>query len=176
MKLFKRFLLDDAFLVFALICDIASTILITRITNNLYAQQAVVYEHHGKPPNYKEASSNYADEEWANAYLFFSCLWSVKASFLAFYGNLTKGLKAYRIAWWALIGLCILTYIGCLISYPFLNITGNTTGKMFSTASIDCQRSQADRIYLERTKLNRSYSITYEFSVDVVTDILSKRC
>ena len=74
----------------------------------------------------------------------------MKGSFLAFYDSLTQRLPFYRRAWWAIIVLTILTYIGSLFAYGFLD------GLKFETSL-------------------RNEAIIYQFTADCTTDILSKQ-
>jgi hypothetical protein len=50
--------------------------------------------------------------------LFWTCLWLVKASFLAFFHRLTTNLRAYTRAWWCITIFTGLAYIVSMITYP----------------------------------------------------------
>ena len=106
--------------------------------------------HASKPHDYEKIADSYAKYQWADAYLFFTGIWAVKGSFLAFYDGLTNRLTYYRRAWWATIVITILTYIGCLFAYAFL------AGPKFKTSL-------------------KNEAIKYQFSADVSTDVLSKQ-
>lgn len=47
---------------------------------------------------------------------FWTILWCVKASFLAFFYTLFEGLPKYRRAWWGIVVLTFLTYVGCWVA------------------------------------------------------------
>ena len=50
--------------------------------------------------------------------LFWTCLWLVKASFLAFFHRLTDNLRNYVRAWWCITIFTGLAYIASMITYP----------------------------------------------------------
>ena len=47
---------------------------------------------------------------------FWTVLWLVKASFLAFFYTLFEGLPKYRKVWWAVVVFSFLAYVGCWIA------------------------------------------------------------
>jgi hypothetical protein len=44
--------------------------------------------------------------QFAQTFIYWTCLWSVKASFLAFFKRLTTNLKGHIIAWWIVSSAC----------------------------------------------------------------------
>lgn len=70
-------------------------------------------------------ATSYLKLQFALTYLYWSCLWAVKACFLSFYHRLTKNLRYCRQAWWATVIITLLSYIGAIITYvdyvPSLN-------------------------------------------------------
>ncbi|KAL9086147.1 MAG: hypothetical protein Q9159_004327 [Coniocarpon cinnabarinum] len=99
------------------------------------------------PPAFKHTAHLFAKYQWANAYLFFTTIWSVKASFLAYYFDLTTNLIGYRRAWWSITVFTALTYTGCLFAYAFLN---------------GLQSGDQD---------HKNQAIRYQFSADFTTDV-----
>ena len=148
MKLNSRLKIDDGLVILAMICLLASVIISTVMSPTTFIIQSVQINHHRKPPNFEELSTSFARYQWAVAYLFFTGIWAVKGSFLAYYEGLTRRLTYYRRAWWATIVFTILTYIGSLFAYAFLD------GFHF------------------RSNL-RNKAIIYQFSADFSTDVLS---
>lgn len=63
-------------------------------------------------------SSFYLKMQFALTILYWSCLWAVKACFLAFFYRLTTGLQYCRWAWYAIVVVTTVSYIGCVITYP----------------------------------------------------------
>lgn len=127
----------------------ATTILLTAYVDTTFKVQAVRTEHHPKPPDFEQASSLYARYQWAVAYLFFTGIWAVKGSFLAFYDKLTQRLPRMRRAWWIGIIITVLTYIGSLFAYALLD------GLKFK-------------------KSLRNKAINYQFAADLTTDAISE--
>jgi hypothetical protein len=68
--------------------------------------------------DFAERASLYLKCQFASTILFWSCLWIVKACFLAFFYRLTNQLKWPRIYWWAVVAFTILSYVGAVITYP----------------------------------------------------------
>lgn len=56
--------------------------------------------------------------QFSSTVLFWSCLWSVKGCFLAFFHKMTEGLKAQRTLLWIVVAITALSYIGAVITYP----------------------------------------------------------
>ena len=67
-------------------------------------------------PGFLKNATFYLKMQFALTYLYWSCLWAVKACFLAFYHRLTKNLKYCRQAWWTIVVITLLSYIGAMIT------------------------------------------------------------
>ncbi|KAL2050101.1 hypothetical protein ABVK25_009604 [Lepraria finkii] len=147
LKLYGRLLVDDGLVCLAITCLLVSVITNTVFASRTYVVENVQINHASKPHDYEKIADSYAKYQWADAYLFFTGIWAVKGSFLAFYDGLTNRLTYYRRAWWATIVITILTYIGCLFAYAFL------AGPKFKTSL-------------------KNEAIKYQFSADVSTDVL----
>ena len=141
-------MVDDGLVILAIICLLTNDVVFTLASSRAYLLQSVQINHLPKPSNYQEVADTYAKYQWANAYLFFTGIWAVKGSFLAFYDDLTKRLTTFRRAWWTAIVLTILTYIGSLFAYAFL-----------------------DGVHVKETLRNES--IKYVFAADLTTDVFS---
>ena len=148
LRVYHRLMIDDGLVILALICLVASSITFSIFVPTTYAVQDVRIFKAKPPSNFKELADSYAKYQWAGAYLFFTGIWAVKGSFLAFYDDLTSRLPLYRRAWWVTVVITIFTYIGSLFAYAFL-----------------------DGINITTTSRNRA--ILYQFSADLVTDLLS---
>ena len=141
-------MVDDGLVILAMVCLFASDVINTTMLSKTYTIQDVQIFHIPKPSHYQATADSYAKYQWADAYLFFTSIWAVKGSFLAYYEDLTKRLTTIRRAWWATIVFTILTYIGSLFAYAFLD------GVHFKTNL-------------------RNEAIKYQFSADLSTDIFS---
>ena len=142
--------IDDLLVALALICLLVSAIVQQSSPHQIFLVQDVTLKLLPKPPDFQAVRVNVAKYYWIEAYLFFTGIWAVKGSFLAYYDSLTQRLPWYRRAWWVTTAITILTYIGSLLAYGFLN------GLQFKTNP-------------------KNRAINYQFSADFVTDVLSAR-
>ena len=142
--------IDDGLVILAMVCVLTSAIVNTSMLSRTFTVQDVQDHIIPKPADFDHISASFAQYQWADAYLFFTALWAIKGSFLAYYDGLTQRLPFYRKAWWAIIVLTILTYIGSLFAYAFL-----------------------DGLHIRVSLKNEA--INYQFSADLTTDVLSKQ-
>ncbi|MCJ1461164.1 hypothetical protein MMC28_011546 [Mycoblastus sanguinarius] len=147
LKVDRRLNIDDGLVILAMTCLLVSDILNSIMAPQKFIVQGVKINHDPKPVNYGDISASFAKCQWADAYIFFTCIWAVKGSFLAYYDGLTQRLTYYRRAWWFVIGFTILTYIGSLFAYAFL-----------------------DGLSIQVNLKNKA--IEYQFAADFITDIL----
>lgn len=113
----KGLFLDDFFVALAMSILIASAILYHIVTPTMFLMHRVGT---GEAPgtDFERRVSAYLKIQFALTSLFWTCLWSVKFAFMAFFWRLGKGLKAQRIMWNIVLVFCILAFIGCMVSYP----------------------------------------------------------
>ncbi|KAI4167221.1 MAG: hypothetical protein LQ343_007381 [Gyalolechia ehrenbergii] len=149
LKLNKQLQLDDGLIIFSMLMFTALSILQTAYVDTTFKVQAVRTEHRPKPADFGEASNRFAQYQWAIAYFFFTGIWAVKGSFLAFYEKMTQRLPHFRRAWQVGVVITFLTYVGSLFAYAFLN------GLKFE-------------------KSLRNKAINYQFAADFSTDVISE--
>ncbi|KAL4872574.1 hypothetical protein BDV12DRAFT_182918 [Aspergillus spectabilis] len=89
------------------------------------------------------------------------CLWMVKFSLLSLYKRFLSG-KAFIIAWWVTLLFCVLVLIGCALS-SWLSCSG--VDGWFIKNGCDGERNA--RI--------AEFSLYFSYSVDVLTDLMSRR-
>ncbi|KAL9034923.1 MAG: hypothetical protein Q9214_006824 [Letrouitia sp. 1 TL-2023] len=147
MKLNGHLSIDDGLVALSVIMLTAISIMQTAYVDTSFKVQAVRTEHHPKPPDFERTTKLFAHYQWAIAYLFFTGIWAIKGSFLAFYDQLTQRLPHVRRAWWIAIIFTVLTYIGSLFAYAFLN------GNQFKQSL-------------------RNKGINYQFAADLTTDVI----
>ncbi|KAK7424645.1 hypothetical protein QQZ08_008528 [Neonectria magnoliae] len=94
----------------------------------------------------------------ASACLWF-CLWSAKFSLLSMYKKLLSQLPFYVKLWYALVGLCVLTLIGSLIT---LFLACSSMEAWFS----------AGKCTTPRDVVAAAVSMWFAYAVDVLTDLL----
>lgn len=149
LRIHGHLMIDDGLVILSM-CMITAVCIIETVQVNTDLQvQAVQLGHHKPPPGFAARALTFSHFQWAIAYLWITGVWAVKGSFLAFYDGLTQRLLWYRRAWYVAIVLTILTYMGFLFCYAFLD------GRQLKQGP-------------------RSEAIYYQFSVDIVTDVLSR--
>lgn len=124
IKFNGRFQLDDIFVIFALMLLIASAVMYTVILKPVYQLSRVASGLSPQPTDavggaaFVRDTNFYMRIQFALTLAFWTCLWVVKASFLAFFYPLSNGLKWDRRLWYAVAAFCVCGYIACVISYP----------------------------------------------------------
>lgn len=124
----------------------------------------------------------YVRYEFASIGLFWTIIWSVKASFLVLFWKLFKGLPVYR-RWW--VGVAIftfLTYVGCWIS-SILNC--HPASQYFNFGKICCNANPTRELKgltgfllghcLKPIDVRGAViSVSYSTAIDILTDVMSK--
>ncbi|KAJ5827592.1 hypothetical protein N7447_004355 [Penicillium robsamsonii] len=85
------------------------------------------------------------------------CLWMIKFSLLTMYKRLLVG-KKYIIAWWVIMGSCVLFIIGCIIS-SWLSCT--SFHAWFTAGQCGTDRDHRAAVI----------SLYYAYAVDIITDL-----
>lgn len=121
--------------MFALALLIASAVMYTLILKPIY-QLSRTASGIIPPPSTAEAAAKFMKDtnfymrvQFALTVAFWTCLWVVKASFLAFFYPLSNGLKWDRRLWYAVAAFCVAGYIACVVSYP-VSCSEFTVGKL----------------------------------------------
>lgn len=103
--------------------------------------------------------NTYLRYEFAIIGLFWSVLWSVKASFLAFYWKLFDGLPKYK-KWWLMVAVfAFASYVGCWIA----------SAMTCHPASLYFKFGQC---YKPIDMKGSTISVAYSTTVDVLTDVM----
>ena len=139
LKYSKQLFWDDAWACAAIVCLLAHTIVTHVMLPALYFtvtinNAAEAAKKSGEPqppppgPDDSEAQAQmasilsqiggYIKLQFAATMLFWTCLWLVKASFLSFFKRLTTNVRGHQIAWWVIVVIVTLSYIGAAITYP----------------------------------------------------------
>ncbi|KAJ5286063.1 hypothetical protein N7524_001369 [Penicillium chrysogenum] len=85
------------------------------------------------------------------------CLWMVKFSLMAMYKRLLVG-KKYIIAWWVIMGFCVLFIIGCILSSW---LSCSSFHAWFTAGQCDTPRDHRAAVI----------SLYYAYGVDIATDL-----
>jgi hypothetical protein len=105
---------EDIWIYLALSCLLTLAVLQTIQAGDLY----YILEQTSGPDIVKHGTQ-YAAYEFGVIGLFWSTLWSIKASFLALYWRLFGYLPEYRLVWWLMATFTVLAYIGCWLASIF---------------------------------------------------------
>ncbi|KAK0258033.1 hypothetical protein LTR91_005757 [Friedmanniomyces endolithicus] len=118
LYVFRRLHMDDGFAILALVVLIANGAVMTAMAPAMYELLAVSVGREEVTPAFMMRVSFYLKCQLASTILFWSCLWSVKASFLAFFRQLSEGLRWPRRAWWAVTIITTMSFMGSVVTYP----------------------------------------------------------
>ncbi|KAF2404903.1 hypothetical protein EJ06DRAFT_485279, partial [Trichodelitschia bisporula] len=163
IKYSRAVFVDDALACFALVCLIANAIVITLMCPMMYATLQLASLGLGRRANLFDDVILYMRYQFSSTLLFWTCIWLVKASFLAFFKRLTLNLKAHTIAWWVIAGLTIAGYAGSVISYPLSCIHPSIHEKRL-TRPVACEHPYNIRIAIISLRLSTA--------LDIATDAL----
>ncbi|KAI7231661.1 hypothetical protein KC330_g6287 [Hortaea werneckii] len=150
---------DDYCLLLALSFLLANAILQTLQTQSLYY---LVRYGAGQVPGgqqLKDHGNNYVRYQFAVIAIFWSVLWSVKASFLALYYRFFRSKTRYRTAWWCSVTFTALAYVGCWIASVW---TCHPPSNYFNFGQ--CMKPIDTR--------GSIVAISYSTAVDVLSDLL----
>ncbi|KAL4971700.1 hypothetical protein BDW66DRAFT_155416 [Aspergillus desertorum] len=150
----KRLLADDYSILAALFFLISNAILQTLQAPHLYYMVQTPQDgdivHH---------SVMYVHYEFVIIGLFWTILWSVKASFLMVFWTTTDHLPLYRRWWWAIVVFSFLAYVGCWLASA-LNCHPPSAYFKFG---------QCSKPIDQRGSL---ISISYSTAVDILSDLM----
>ena len=115
---FRRLSGDDYFCLLALSLLISNSIVMQLMSPPMFDILEVSVGLKTPSADFLENSSFYLKLQFTNTILFWSVLWAVKGCFLAFFRKLTTQTKYPRMAWWVVVTITLLAYIGSIITYP----------------------------------------------------------
>lgn len=117
LKISRRLYFDDAWASLALLILLGLALVLTVAIPSMYQVLNVGAGLAEPDTDFMKNATFYLKLQFALTYLYWSCLWAVKACFLSFYHRLTKNLKYCRQVWWATVIISVLSYIGAIITY-----------------------------------------------------------
>ncbi|KAF2229372.1 hypothetical protein EV356DRAFT_580858 [Viridothelium virens] len=122
---FRRLFADD-FLVFAAwLMLLASTIIWQTQYPAMYTQYELSKATIEPTPQVLAAEKTLLRAEVAVFWLFYSCLWSVKLSFLLFFRRLGENVRRIGVWWWCVLGFTVVTWITCVGDIPYWCLLGS---------------------------------------------------
>ncbi|KAI0018949.1 hypothetical protein F4780DRAFT_749400 [Xylariomycetidae sp. FL0641] len=122
-KLFRQFKTDDFLVISALVFYLASTLTWTILINNLYI---TLNSNPVDPIALLNTFGPALHGNLASYICSWSCLWSIKLSFMSFFHGLGRQVRSQRILWWCVLVFIIASYIVCigLLDYGCLTANG----------------------------------------------------
>jgi hypothetical protein len=108
---FKKIFSDDILVLVALGMLLASAVLYQIILTPMYTLLRVAAGLEAPKEDFVQKGSKYLKFQFAITCLFWSILWTVKLSFLAFFRRLSSGLKKHKTAWWIVLSFVLLSYV-----------------------------------------------------------------
>jgi hypothetical protein len=118
MKVFHRLFLDDGFVIAAL-CFLGIDAALYQVTvPDMYIIIRAKAGLEPMPHDILDMSAKYMKRQFAIIVLFWTCLWTVKFAFLTFFWKLGNGLPRQRAFWFVVMAITVLSFVGCMISYP----------------------------------------------------------
>jgi hypothetical protein len=136
-KFTGRIWVDDVLAGLALLCLFTDAMIITYMADSMYKTLLLTNLAVPKPKsptnktnltnttsvfmkreNIFDTVSYFMKLQFAETIIFWTCLWLVKASFLAFFHRLTNNLRLYIRAWWCIVIFTAIAYIISMITYP----------------------------------------------------------
>lgn len=161
VRTFKKLLIDDYFVVFALVIAIANVIVWQIHLRDLYYFMEVVAGLEFPKADFASVAESYFKSTVAVLILFYSCLWSIKLSFLLFFRRLGANVSHQKLVWWPVFGVTLATYFVCIGTIPYLCLV-----RSFEYVAANCAKPAALSYQLVTLRLNCAW--------DVITDILSR--
>ncbi|VUC26842.1 unnamed protein product [Clonostachys rosea] len=155
-----RLLFDDYWMVWAWLCVTTMAILQTVQTDSLWF---FTYLTSGRvaanDPQVFPQMSQMLRFQFPVIKLFWTVLWSVKASFLAAFYPLVKPTKWIRICWFIVVAFTTIAYIGCWLAST---LTCTNPGDYFKPGHCD----EPFEKWMSR------FNIIYSTSVDIASDVM----
>ncbi|KFY17143.1 hypothetical protein V492_00876 [Pseudogymnoascus sp. VKM F-4246] len=160
IKKIEKLHVDDYLIYTAFLVLIANAVLQTIQAPHCYNLARLVNGLSTLTEEETVASGNiYLRYEFTIIGLFWTVLWLVKASFLAFFYKLFDGLQVYRRIWWVVVVFAFLSYVGCwIVSINVCHPAKNYF--IFGACS------------LEIDKKTSIIAVLYSTVVDVLTDLM----
>ena len=115
-RVIRRLTIDDALVWLALGFLIVLGVLYQRITPLMFELAHVLNKEEAPDSHFEERMTQYLKQQFAIIVLFWSCLWAVKGSFLAFYWPLFRRQIVAKRCWEAVLVFNILAYLlACIL-------------------------------------------------------------
>ncbi|KAI1373951.1 hypothetical protein F4677DRAFT_427726 [Hypoxylon crocopeplum] len=164
LKLLSHLKVDDYLVIFAMLCNLGTAIIWSVLGSNLYLTLDSISQDDGLSDpmnlmNLLDKTGTALHANLASFILMWTCLWSIKLSFMAFFYGLGNRIKSQRILWWAVLAFVAASYLVCIGVLDYQCMTSNGFGIITTCFS--------------QHILDREYAGTRVAAVlDIITDIL----
>ncbi|RDL32400.1 uncharacterized protein BP5553_08856 [Venustampulla echinocandica] len=117
LKVLRKLSIDDALFTLGYLLLVGLSVLSTNMVPWWFSHTLMLYGHAARPDNYfLKYMVPKMKVQYGVHMLYWSCLYAIKGSFLAFFHRLTGGLQTPRKILWVLIGFTFLTYLSFIFS------------------------------------------------------------
>lgn len=159
IRTFKKLLVDDYFVLLALVFVLANAIIWQIYARHMYYVVSVAAGLEMPGNDFAQLAESYFKSNAAVMILFYSALWSIKISFLLFFKRLGTNVRGQKRIWWPVLGITLATYFACIgiIQYR-CDISS------FEYIAINCKSTAAKSFQKITLNLNCAW--------DVITDCL----
>ncbi|KAI9683897.1 MAG: hypothetical protein M1829_004232 [Trizodia sp. TS-e1964] len=165
---FHRLYADDYFCIAGLIMLISLASMSELTVPLLVLFDSITAGVKFPPPDFFEKGTLYFRLQFAFAILFWSSLYSLKASFLALFYRISAADRLHNkvqlILWRIVVASCVISYIGSVITFPIYCHTFEIRESTESTESLLCQDSE--------TVARALISLRFSTAVDIITDVM----
>ncbi|KAG0645363.1 hypothetical protein D0Z07_9041, partial [Hyphodiscus hymeniophilus] len=177
---FQRLRGDDYFIYAAFIVLVVNAILQTFQTPGVYYMAKAEAGRVPEDEVLVQKGARYLKLEFTIIGLFWTVLWLVKASFLAFFYHLFDGLPVYRKIWWGVMVFCFFAYSGCWIAsinncHPaadYFALGGCIQILLHATFSINADGKTTGKCNKPVDLRGSVIAISYSTTVDILTDVM----
>lgn len=83
--------------------------------------------------------------------LFWTTLWSIKASLMMFYRKLFSGLFGYMVWWWVMVGVCVATWLASILTNIFVCLPMSKRFSLVASGPSKRTNTQLARIFFWRS-------------------------
>jgi hypothetical protein len=158
---FKRYFLDDAFVLLALVMFFISAVLWQYSAKYMYQDLYIASGLSSTiPTNFISDSEKYLRAQIGIIFLFMSGLWSVKIAFLLFFRRLGENVSGQRVHWWGAFAFTIATYLVTIGTIEY-----NCLAPPFLTVVMTCSGESAKHF--------EHVTLATNLAFDISTDLLS---
>ncbi|KAG9250045.1 uncharacterized protein F5Z01DRAFT_684196 [Emericellopsis atlantica] len=157
----RTFLPDDCWVIFAWLCILTMAILQTQQMNALWYTTYLIAGRLDFTDVEGISQMQIELKRWQFPIikLFWTTLWSIKASFLALFYRVIRPLPVLRRLWYCVCVFCALAYIGCWLASA---LTCTPPGQYFKAGGCDSDRD----VWMQR------FNVLYSTSVDIASDLM----